>query len=431
MGRWIKIVVVSIVLAMSWNLSSAQQRYRGPRQIVKGGLMQKPDTLKRDSLPRNMLIDSAALAKMVDSLDVESLKVDSAIMDSLSRAGVPDSLRHKAAVIESLRRNMPDSLRVKFGLIGADSLQRDSLGEKALPDSLAGADSLASDSLKKKKFKLKPILTDSMSMSKVCWAAAVLPGYGQIYNKQYWKLPILYSTLGTGLGMCIYENSRYKPLKSEFDAITNKGLSRTPELDHLQQNMVRSNIRRQLYLGLTIASYLYFIGDAAVNYKTNEVSSVTRATTLAVICPGAGQICNKSYWRVPIVLGGFATTIYCIDWNNRGFQRFKKAYRLRVDYDNNPGNYPSGSTDEFGGRYSATFLKNLRDSYRRNRDLCIILTAGMYILQIIDAHVDAHLRDYDISDDLSMNVVPVFDYTYSPVVGNSRPTFGMNMSFKF
>ena len=153
MGRWIKIVVVSIVLAMSWNLSSAQQRYRGPRQIVKGGLMQKPDTLKRDSLPRNMLVDSAALAKMVDSLEVESLKVDSEIMDSLSRVGVPDSLRHKAAVIESLRRNMPDSLRVKFGLVGADSLQRDSLGKKVLPDSLAGVDSLASDSLKKKKFK--------------------------------------------------------------------------------------------------------------------------------------------------------------------------------------------------------------------------------------------------------------------------------------
>ena len=195
--------------------------------------------------------------------------------------------------------------------------------------------------------------------------------------------------------------------------------------------MIRSNTRKQIYLGLTIASYLYFIGDAAVNYATNEVSSVTRATTLSVICPGAGQIYNKSYWRVPIVLGGFATTIYCVDWNNRGFQRFKKAYRLRADYDKNPGNYPTGSTDEFGGRYSATFLKNLRDSYRRNRDLCIILTAGMYILQIIDAHVDAHLRDYDISDDLSMNIVPMIDYGYSPSVGSNAATFGMNMSFKF
>ncbi len=437
MGRSIKILIIAVVLALSWSESTAQQRYRGPRQIIKGGLMQKPDTLHRDSIPRNMLIDSAFIAKIIDSIEIEKVAIDSVIMDSLSQADISDSLRRRVAAIESLRRNMPDSLRIKFGLPIADSLRRDSLsldsiGARALPDSLAGTDSLATDSPgKKRKHERKPLLSDSMSLSKVCWAAAILPGYGQIYNKQYWKLPILYSTVGTGLGMFIYENSRYKPLKRQFDNITNKSLSRTPELDHLQRNMLRSNTRRQIYLGLTIASYLYFIGDAAMNYKTNEVSSVKRATTLSVICPGAGQIYNKSYWRVPIVLGGFATTIYCVDWNNRGYQRFKKAYRLRADYDKNPGNYPGGSTDEFGGRYSATFLKNLRDSYRRNRDLCIILTAGMYVLQIIDAHVDAHLRDYDISDDLSMNVTPMIDYGYSSYAGESRPSFGMNMSFKF
>ena len=71
-----------------------------------------------------------------------------------------------------------------------------------------------------------------------------------------------------------------------------------------------------------------------MNYSTNEVSNVKKATTLACICPGAGQIYNKSYWKVPFVVGGFATLIYCIDWNNRGYQRFKKAYSLRADYDN-------------------------------------------------------------------------------------------------
>ena len=77
--------------------------------------------------------------------------------------------------------------------------------------------------------------------------SVVLPGTAQIYNKQYWKLPILYSTFGTGLGMFIYENSRYKPLKREFDALTNKGLSRTPELDHLQRNC-RGNAKRRSQL---------------------------------------------------------------------------------------------------------------------------------------------------------------------------------------
>lgn len=72
-----------------------------------------------------------------------------------------------------------------------------------------------------------------------------------------------------------------------------------------------------------------------------------KATTLACICPGAGQIYNKSYWKVPFVVGGFASMIYCIDWNNRGFQRFKKAYALRTAYDDNRDAYPDGSPDEF------------------------------------------------------------------------------------
>lgn len=109
--------------------------------------------------------------------------------------------------------------------------------------------------------------------------------------------------------------------------------------------------------------------------------------------------------------------IYCIDWNNRGYQRFKKAYNLLSDYDRNPDKYPDGPTDEFHGRYSASFIRNLRNNYRRNRDLCIILSGALYVLQIVDAHVDAHLKDYDISDDLSMNLEPLVDYTYVPTSG--------------
>ncbi|MEG2023904.1 MAG: DUF5683 domain-containing protein, partial [Alistipes sp.] len=274
-------------------------------------------------------------------------------------------------------------------------------------------------------------MSDSMSLSKVCWISTVLPGYGQIYNKDYWKLPILYGTLGAGLAMFIQENKTYKPLKQQYNTLLAAGGNRTRELEVVQTKMIRSNTRRQLYLGATIASYLYFIGDAAVNYTTNDVSNVKKATTLACICPGAGQIYNKSYWKVPFVVGGFAAMIYCIDWNNRGFQRFKKAYSLKAAFDKDATAFPDGSPDEFHGRYSTTFLKNLKDSYRRNRDLCIIVTAGIYILQIVDAHVDAHLKDYDISDDLSMNIEPLVDYTFVPAVGGHRPVFGFNMSFNF
>lgn len=274
----------------------------------------------------------------------------------------------------------------------------------------------------------KPFISDSMGLSKMCWLSLPLPGFGQIYNKQYWKLGILYPTVGASLGMFIYENKRFKPLKREYDDyLVNNGYMRTPELDQIQTKMIRSNTRRQIYAGIAIASYIYFIGDAAINYATNEVSQVKKATTLSCICPGAGQIYNKSYWRVPIVIGGLASTIYTIDWNNRGYKRFKTAYTLRADYEANPDKYPNGSPDEFRGNYTPTFLKNLKDSYRRNRDLCIILTAGVYLLQIMDAHVDAHMQDYDISDDLSMNIEPYFDYT--PV--GSKPAIGLNLNLTF
>ena len=209
-------------------------------------------------------------------------------------------------------------------------------------------------------------------------------------------------------------------------------LSRTPELDALQSKMIRSNTRRQVYLGLTVASYIYFIGDAAVSYSTNDVSGVKKATTLACIFPGAGQIYNKSYWKVPFVVGGFAAMIYCIDWNNRGYQRFKKAYNLLSDYDQQSRHLPR--------RPDRRVPRPLLG--RRSSATCATTTAAtatsasssrlrLYVLQIVDAHVDAHLKDYDISDDLSMNLEPLVDYTYVPTLGGNRPVFGFNLSLKF
>ena len=378
----------------------ARQR-RGERTFVQGGMVHKRDSAE---VARE---DSARIAKLVDTL----------------RKLSPDSL---AKINQSLRAELPDSIRQSLFGEKRDSVAIDSL----LLDS-----TLTERQRKRieKRANREPFFSDSMSLRRVCMTSAVLPGFGQIYNKQYWKLPILYGTVGTSLGLCLWSNSKYKPLKAEFDRITDQSLLRTPELNALQSEMIKYNTMRQAFMITTIASYLYFIGDTAIKYATNEVSHVNKATTLAMICPGAGQIYNKSYWRVPIVVGGFATTIYCIDWNNRGYQRFKKAYRLKADYDAHPELYPNGPQDEFGGRYNTSFLKNLRNSYRRNRDLCIILTAGLYILQIVDAHVDAHLRDYDISKDLSVSISPAIGYSYnrmSPYSGGGT-TLGMNLSLTF
>ena len=345
-----------------------------------------------------------------------------------------------AARRDSIYYNFIDSLgRMEYEAYGeAGTAVRDSLrnviAKKVRRDSaiLMRGDSITPDGrrihLNKRGEERKPFISDSMGLSKVCLLSVPLPGFGQIYNKQYWKLGVLYPVVGASVGMFVYENKQYKPLKKQYDQyLIDYGYMRTPELDEIQTKLIKHNTLQQIYAGIAIASYLYFIGDAAVNYTTNEVSQVKKATTLSTIFPGAGQIYNKSYWRVPIVIGGLASTIYTIDWNNRGYQRFKTAYSLKVDYEKDPSKYPNGAPDEFRGAYTSSFLKNLKDSYRRNRDLCIILTAGVYLLNILDAHVDAHLQDYDISDDLSMNLEPYFDCT---TIG-SKPVYGVNMSLKF
>ena len=370
------VLMLTIALSLISHSAEAQSMKRGDKQIVQSGIIQRNDSLlmRQDSL---------------DNLSAEIIKQ-----------------QRKEA------KNLADSLaRIARRKARAEELGRLDQYGNIIPR--------------------EPLFSDSSSLSKVCLTAAILPGYGQIYNKQYWKLPILYGTLGASIGLAIDQGGKYRTYKRQYEELTLKGLSRTEEMNLVQRDMIRHNTKRQLFMAAAAASYIYFLGDAALNYATNNVSNVKKATTLSLICPGAGQIYNKSYWRAPIVVGGLASMVYVIDWNNRGFQRFKTAYSLRADFEHNPDKYPEGvSPDEFKGRYSASYLKNLRDSYRRNRDLSLLLTAGVYIFQAVDAHVDAHLKDFDISDELSVELHPIFDYQHTQING-SYPVFGVNLNITF
>ncbi len=344
-----------------------------------------------------------------------------AARDSIYYRHIDSVARGSHSLYDALPTTARDSIRT----IVAAQVKRDSAIRSR-------GDSIAPDGrrirLNKRGEVREPFFSDSMKMSRVCLLSVPIPGFGQIYNKQYWKLGVLYPVVGTSAALFFHENKMYKPLKAEYDQyLVDNGYLRTTELDKIQTKLIQHNTRRQIYAGMAIASYLYFIGDAVINFDSPEVTKVNRATTLSTIFPGAGQVYNKSYWRVPIIIGGMASTIYTIDWNNRGYQRFRTAYSLKVDYEKNPEKYPNGAADEFHGAYSSTFLKNLKNSYRRNRDMCILLTAGVYLLQIMDAHVDSHLQDFDISDDLSMNLEPYFGYSS---VG-TQPVYGVNMSVNF
>lgn len=265
------------------------------------------------------------------------------------------------------------------------------------------------------------LFRDTIPISRMCAISLVAPGFSQLYNKQAWKIPILYAVTGTTTALAIQQNSKYKGYKNQYDAMVRLNASQD-ELSPVQREMIKYNTNRQILLFGAVASYIYFIADGAINYHGKN-SSVKIATTLSTICPGAGQVYNGSYWKVPIVIGGFASLGYMIDWNNRGYKRFKLAYDILTD-----GN--DATVDEFGGKLSQDQLRNWRNNYRRNRDLCIIAMAGFYIFNIVDAHVDAHLRDYDISDDLAINIQPITQQLYTQKNGSTN-TIGLGVTFRF
>lgn len=146
-----------------------------------------------------------------------------------------------------------------------------------------------------------------------------------------------------------------------------------------------------------------------------------RATWLAVIVPGLGQIYNRSYWKLPIVYGGLMGCGFAISWNGEKYESYKQAYRDILADANNISSDPTRSynailpegytIERMGGVANYTsILKDRQNSYRRNRDISIVVSILVYALSIIDAYVDAQLFDFDISDDLSINIEPQIYY---------------------
>ena len=136
-----------------------------------------------------------------------------------------------------------------------------------------------------------------------------------------------------------------------------------------------------------------------------------RAMWLAIVLPGAGQIYNRKYWKLPIVYGGFIGCLYAATWNNQMYHDYEQAYMDIMDDNPQTQSYNQflhlGKTvDETNIEDYKSLFKRRKDYYRRYRDLSIFIMIGVYALSIIDAYVDASLSEFDISDDLSFRIQP-------------------------
>lgn len=143
-----------------------------------------------------------------------------------------------------------------------------------------------------------------------------------------------------------------------------------------------------------------------------------RATLFSAILPGAGQFYNKKYWKPPIIYLGFATLGYTYSFNQKNYQKFKTALVNR--YDNDP------STNDDFGNITDEQLREAKDYYKRNRDLSIILGCVWYSLNIIDAYVDAQLRTFEVSDQLSFKPKP----SIIPCGNGMALGLGLSLNFK-
>jgi len=146
-----------------------------------------------------------------------------------------------------------------------------------------------------------------------------------------------------------------------------------------------------------------------------------RAAFYSAVVPGLGQAYNKKYWKIPVIYAGMAAGVYFYLDNDKDYDRFRNAYKRRL----------AGFTDdEFYGPGENPIISNDRliDAQRtaqKNKDVSIIVSIAFYLINIIDANVDSHLRQYDVSEDLSVQP----NLNFNPI--NTQPNYGLSFKYSF
>lgn len=161
-----------------------------------------------------------------------------------------------------------------------------------------------------------------------------------------------------------------------------------------------------------------------------------KVTWLGIVFPGGGQIYNHKYWKLPIVYGGFLGCAYALNWNNQMYSDYSQAYLDIMDDDPGTASYedflPPRYNVEANRDYLERVFKNRKDNYRRQRDLSIFCFIGVYLISVIDAYVDAELSNFDISEDLTVQVRPsVIDNKHYNATPRNTQSYGLQCSISF
>lgn len=224
-----------------------------------------------------------------------------------------------------------------------------------------------------------------------------------------------------------------------LNAQTESALQRVSAADSLAiaDSIAAENKKRLLEMTSSTTPQVSPTPTDSINGALNKkvfIPNPIKATWLALVIPGGGQIYNRKYWKLPIIYGGFAGCAYALTWNNKMYKDYMQAYK-----DAALGNWeansihdllPPGYLDRTPKTQITETLRKRKDTYRRYRDLSIFAFIGVYLISVIDAYVDAELSNFDITPDLSMRVEPaVINSQYS--IGSSNKSVGVQCSFRF
>lgn len=227
------------------------------------------------------------------------------------------------------------------------------------------------------------------SLKTLTMGSTVFVGGNQIYNKQYWKLPVIYGGIGAG----IYGGIRCNQLYQET------GDSKFQTFSTIS------------YVGAGLVWWGSLM-DGAIMYKGSRSPDPAKSTVYSVLLPGLGQIYNGEAWKLPLYWGLLAGSVHFYAENNLQYHRWKNIHNQATTTDPDVERPPqSGET-----------AKYYRDVYRRYRDYSILAIALVYVVQVIDANVFAYMQDFEVSDEISMNVQPALvpmQYAAAPAVGMS------------
>lgn len=260
--------------------------------------------------------------------------------------------------------------------------------------------------------------------------SVILPGSAQIYNKDYWKLPVVYGGLGALAGTGGYYLHKYSKTKKAYDSyLADKAVFETespgqeytvpvPEIDYRSKTT-----GTWLMVGAGLV-YWGSLMDGVVSYHSDTSPHPGRATLYSALLPGLGQIYNGELFKVPIYWGCIMGSVHFLMTNNTNYKRFKRIHN-------------EATTDpDYSESISGETAKWYRDVYRRYRDYSIVATALFYLLQVIDANVFAYMHDFEVSDDISMRIEPAViapDNAYaihSSSIGTPN-AIGLRMGIRF